>query len=97
MTPFINFPVFFLKSHAPLTCVWSETGNPRQPLACRWIAQPQQPGDRESAPANPAQDRRPRRRRIAGFAVSGRRLTLLSKPARPTERVSAIIYLAEFS
>lgn len=65
MTTFINFPVFFFESHAPLTCVWSETGDPRQPLACRWVAQPQQPGNRRSAAANPAQQRRLRREREA--------------------------------
>jgi hypothetical protein len=24
-----------------LKCVWVETGNPAQPLACRWVANPQ--------------------------------------------------------
>jgi hypothetical protein len=30
----LTFPV---RRISPLSCVWFETGNPAQPLACRWI------------------------------------------------------------
>jgi len=29
----LNFPA---RNVAPLSCVWIETGNPAQPLVCRW-------------------------------------------------------------
>lgn len=29
---------FSVRRTSPLSCVWFETGNPVQPLACRWIA-----------------------------------------------------------
>lgn len=31
----LSFPMC---RRAPLFCVWFETGNPAQPLACKWIA-----------------------------------------------------------
>ena len=31
----LNFPV---RNTAPLRCVWSETGNPAQPLVCKWVS-----------------------------------------------------------
>lgn len=56
MTKFVfDFSVFFLKSRAPLKCVWTETGNPRQPLACQWVARPQQAA---FASAEPVPDHR---------------------------------------
>ncbi len=58
MTKFIyTFPIP-TKNRASLTCVWTETGNPRQPLACRWVARPQQPEKRASALSDEAQAQR---------------------------------------
>jgi hypothetical protein len=31
----LNFPV---RTVPPLRCVWVETGNPAQPLTCKWIS-----------------------------------------------------------
>lgn len=59
MTKFIiSFPVIAARNRAPLTRVWTVTGNPRQPLACHWIAKPQQPGQPASAAPDPAQAHR---------------------------------------
>ena len=33
----LKFPI---RKVVPLSCVWIETGNPGQPLACRWTARP---------------------------------------------------------
>ncbi len=36
----LTFPV---RRTGPLSCVWIKTGNPAQPLACRWIPR-EEPG-----------------------------------------------------
>jgi hypothetical protein len=52
MTKFIyTFPIP-TKNRASLTCVWTETGNPRQPLACRWVAR--DPAQHSPTAADPA-------------------------------------------
>lgn len=54
MTNFVfNFP-FHANTSTPLVCVWSATGNPRQPLACRWIARAEEPEQRLTAVAGSA-------------------------------------------
>ena len=44
------FSAFAVENRGPLTCVWVETGNPRQPLACRWVAGPAGPVRNEQVP-----------------------------------------------
>lgn len=49
------FPV---RNRTLLTRVWFETGNPRQPLACKWIASRQIDSDRSSTSVEGAQAHR---------------------------------------
>jgi hypothetical protein len=37
----VTFP---LRRVAPLSCVWIETGNPAQPLVCKWTSRPKAAG-----------------------------------------------------
>jgi hypothetical protein len=50
-----TFPV---RRTAPLYCVWFETGNPAQPLACKWMASEE--AEASSRPASAAASRRGR-------------------------------------
>ena len=38
----LTFPV---GRKAPLSCVWIETGNPAQPLVCKWISRAKSSAD----------------------------------------------------
>lgn len=48
------FSTLGLKNRRPLTCVWTATGDPRQPLACHWVARPQIALEHSSATVDPA-------------------------------------------
>ena len=54
----LTFPVRRTGSTAPLSCVWIKTGNPAQPLDCRWMARKESASDLASIQPNEPERRR---------------------------------------
>jgi hypothetical protein len=86
MTNFVfHFSAFAVENRGPLTCVWVETGNPRQPLACRWVAGPAEPVHLQSEQA-PVDEKQ---RLLIPFPTESRR----AKAAAPVTHDDSLVGL----